>query len=228
MKIFMDFSDSVVVARKSQFIDYAGDVSIRDPYYDLLDLVLKRVKEADSAYGKVCCLYYMLKFYFSIDLHRRYGGMYCHDGRNSMFFYYYFLILLKRSAMRKDEILKTEAADIVGSHNCEGDVCPHSCPLMAELRRKGKLPDWVGCADVFNEIAKTPLEDWIDNQDVMNTLHISQRTLQTLRSNGTIKFSKFGNKIYYRRQDIQEMLAQKYTMFAIHNEYGKKRKKMTA
>ena len=106
-------------------------------------------------------------------------------------------------------------------------ICPPSCPIMAELRRKGKLPDGVGCADVFNEIAKTPLEDWIDNQDVMNTLHTSQRTLQTLRSNGTIKFSKFGNKIYYRRQDIQEMLAQKYTMFAIHNEYGKKRKKMT-
>ena len=104
-------------------------------------------------------------------------------------------------------------------------ICPHSCAIHAELRRKGKLPDGVS-ADVFNEIAKTPLEDWIDNQDVMNTLHISQRTLQTLRSNGT-KFSKFGNKIYYRRQDIQEMLAQKYTMFAIHNEYGKKRKKMT-
>ena len=103
---------------------------------------------------------------------------------------------------------------------------PNLCPIHAELRRKGKLPDEVS-ADVFNEIAKTPLEDWIDNQDVMNTLHISQRTLQTLRSNGTIKFSKFGNKIYYRRQDIQEMLAQKYTMFAIHNEYGKKRKKMT-
>ena len=105
-------------------------------------------------------------------------------------------------------------------------ICPPSCPLMAELRRKGKLPDVVS-ADVFNEIAKTPLEDWIDNQDVMNIFHISLRTLQTLRSNGTIKFSKFGNKIYYRRQDIQEMLAQKYTMFAIHNEYGKKRKKMT-
>ena len=66
---------------------------------------------------------------------------------------------------------------------------------MAELRRKGKLPDGVGCADVFNEIAKTPLEDWIDNQDVMNTLHISQRTLQALRSNGTIKFSKFGKDL---------------------------------
>ena len=225
MTNFIDFSDSVVV-RKSPFIDYARDVSIRNPYYDLLDLVLKRVKDADSAYGKVCCLYYMLKFYFSIDLHRRYGGMYCHDGRNSMFFYYYFLILLKRSAMRKDEILKTEAADIVGSHECKDGICPHLCPIQAELIRKGKLPDGVS-ADVFKEIAKTPLEDWIDNQDVMNIFHISLRTLQTLRSNGTIKFSKFGNKIYYRRQDIQNILAENYTMFDIKNEYGKKRKKMT-
>ena len=31
------------------------------------------------------------------------------------------------------------AADIVESHNCEGDICPHSRPLMAELIRKGKL-----------------------------------------------------------------------------------------
>lgn len=29
----------------------------------------------------------------------------------------------------------------------------------------------------------TPLEDWLDNQDVMQALHISPRTLQTLRSN---------------------------------------------
>ena len=62
----------------------------------------------------------------------------------------------------------------------------------------------------------------------MKLLHISQRTLQTLRSNNTIKFSKFGNKIYYRRQDIQNILAENYTMFDIRNEYGKKREKKTA
>lgn len=35
----------------------------------------------------------------------------------------------------------------------------------------------------------------IDGQDVMMRLHISQHTLQTLRSNGTIPFIKIGHKI---------------------------------
>ena len=78
------------------------------------------------------------------------------------------------------------------------------------------------------EVAMTPLEDWIDNYDVMKMLHISRRTLQTLRSNGKVQFSKIGRKIYYRRQDIQNMLADNYTMFEIHNEYGKKIEKKTA
>ena len=65
-----------------------------------------------------------------------------------------------------------------------------------------------------------PLEDWIDNQDVMQLLHISQRTLQTLRSNGTLPFSRIGNKIYYRRSDIQHILSQHYLMSKIHS-YGK-------
>lgn len=55
------------------------------------------------------------------------------------------------------------------------------------------------------------LEDWLDNQDVMLYLHISPRTLQTLRSNGTMPFSRIGNKIYYRRADIQRLLDNNYT-----------------
>jgi len=55
------------------------------------------------------------------------------------------------------------------------------------------------------------LEDWLDNQDVMLLLHICQRTLQTLRSNGTLPFSRIGNKIYYRRADIQSLLDNNYT-----------------
>lgn len=54
------------------------------------------------------------------------------------------------------------------------------------------------------------LEDWLDNQDVMLYLHISPRTLQTLRSNGTMPFSRIGNKIYYRRADIQSLLDNNY------------------
>ena len=69
-------------------------------------------------------------------------------------------------------------------------------------------------------VGETPLSDWLDNQDVMQILHISPRTLQTLRSNGTLPFSRIGNKLFYRRQDIIKILSDNYTMHKIRN-YGR-------
>jgi hypothetical protein len=66
------------------------------------------------------------------------------------------------------------------------------------------------------------LEDWLDNQDVMHLLHISPRTLQTLRTNGTLPFSRIGNKLFYRSSDIQRLLADNYTMIKIR-DYGKRK-----
>ena len=66
----------------------------------------------------------------------------------------------------------------------------------------------------------TLFEEWIDSQDVMQALHISPRTLQTLRSNGTLPYSRIGNKIYYLRKDIVKILSDNYTLKKIRN-YGK-------
>ena len=68
---------------------------------------------------------------------------------------------------------------------------------------------------------ETPLEDWIDAQIVMQTLHISPRTLQTLRSNGTLPFSRIGNKIFYRRQDVKKILSDNYIMYKLRNHGNK-------
>ncbi|MDD3480067.1 MAG: helix-turn-helix domain-containing protein [Paludibacteraceae bacterium] len=57
---------------------------------------------------------------------------------------------------------------------------------------------------------KAFLEDWIDNQDVMQRLHISIRTLQTLRSNGTLPYTRVNGKIYYLRKDIEDLLRKNY------------------
>lgn len=65
------------------------------------------------------------------------------------------------------------------------------------------------------QVAKTPLEDWIDNYTVIHMLHISARTLQTLRANNTLPYSRINNKIYYRRQDLQQVLADNYIPSAI-------------
>ena len=64
----------------------------------------------------------------------------------------------------------------------------------------------------------TTLEDWIDGEIVMRVLHISPRTLQTLRSNGTLPFSRIGNKLYYRKQDILKILADNYIMHKIRED----------
>ena len=66
-----------------------------------------------------------------------------------------------------------------------------------------------------NPISSTPLEDWIDNYTVIHLLHISARTLQTLRANNTLPYSRINNKIYYRRQDLQQVLADNYVPSAI-------------
>lgn len=100
------------------------------------------------------------------------------------------------------------------------------CPVIqAELIRHGKLSlDDLADDELSKLVEHTALEDWIDNQDVMQMLHISKRTLQTLRSNGTLPFSRINGKIYYRRQDIKKLLSDNYVMYKIRNEYGKSEK----
>ena len=49
----------------------------------------------------------------------------------------------------------------------------------------------------------------------MQLMHISPRTLQTLRSNGTIPHTRLGRKIYYRRQDLENILRDNYVMTKI-------------
>ena len=66
------------------------------------------------------------------------------------------------------------------------------------------------CPD--SPIEQTPLADWLDSQDVMQALHISPRTLQTLRTNGTLPYSRIGIKIYYLRRDMLKILSDNYTM----------------
>lgn len=54
-------------------------------------------------------------------------------------------------------------------------------------------------------------EDWLDNQEVLQTLHISPRTLQSYRDNGTLPFSKIEGKFYYKASDIENLLQCNYT-----------------
>lgn len=55
-------------------------------------------------------------------------------------------------------------------------------------------------------------ESWIDGQDVMQTLHISKRTLQTLRDEGTLHYSRINGKFYYKVSDIDALLEANYSL----------------
>jgi len=48
---------------------------------------------------------------------------------------------------------------------------------------------------------------WLKSYQVKNLLKISDNTLQTLRENGTIPFTKVGGILYYNMDDINKVLS---------------------
>ena len=50
------------------------------------------------------------------------------------------------------------------------------------------------------------LDNWLDNQDVCQMLNISPRTLQTFRDNGTLAYSQINRKVYYKPEDVENIL----------------------
>ena len=45
--------------------------------------------------------------------------------------------------------------------------------------------------------------EWLDSYDVCRLLGISPRTLQTMRENGTLAYTKISHKVYYRSEDVK-------------------------
>jgi len=52
-----------------------------------------------------------------------------------------------------------------------------------------------------------PTKKWLRSSEVRKILSISPGTLQNLRINGSLKFSKVGSLLYYDANDISKMLA---------------------
>lgn len=50
------------------------------------------------------------------------------------------------------------------------------------------------------------LKTWMDSQDVLMTLGISIRTLQTYRDKGMLPYSQVGQKFFYKPEDIQKLV----------------------
>ena len=59
---------------------------------------------------------------------------------------------------------------------------------------------------ICHRYGEKKMNEWMDNQDVCRMLNISPRTLQTLRDNGTLAFTKIGNRTYYRPEDVEQII----------------------
>lgn len=55
-------------------------------------------------------------------------------------------------------------------------------------------------------IAAEPSKAWLKSIEVRNMLGISIGTLQNLRLNGTLPFSKIGGLLYYKYEDILKLM----------------------
>ena len=66
--------------------------------------------------------------------------------------------------------------------------------------------------DVINELRilmakeKDIKTKWLKNTEVKKMLQISHSTLQTLRANGTLSYTKIGGILYYDAEEIEKMM----------------------
>ena len=61
--------------------------------------------------------------------------------------------------------------------------------------------------DEIKRLFQSPEQkEWLKSADVMSLLGCSPGTLQNLRVNGTLPFTKIGGTIYYSRQDVIKLL----------------------
>jgi len=53
-------------------------------------------------------------------------------------------------------------------------------------------------------------ERWYTNDDLIELLKVSRRTLSTWRDQGLIGFSQIGSKIYYSQSDVEQFMKNHY------------------
>ena len=62
---------------------------------------------------------------------------------------------------------------------------------------------------IVTEQKSVTAKKWLKSIEVRKLLNISPGTLQTLRINGTLPFTKIGGTNYYNFTDIEKLLSQK-------------------
>ena len=63
--------------------------------------------------------------------------------------------------------------------------------------------------NIVSEQKSATTKKWLKSVEVRKLLNISPGTLQTLRINGTLPYTKIGGTNYYNLTDIEKLLSQK-------------------
>jgi hypothetical protein len=61
--------------------------------------------------------------------------------------------------------------------------------------------------EMFNSHQSAEEKKWLRSPEVRKLLNISPGTLQNLRVNGQLPFTKIGGSVYYDYEDIRKMLS---------------------
>ena len=75
------------------------------------------------------------------------------------------------------------------------DLAAFKTELFAELRKMS-----IGSSVDHNQ------KSWLKSVEVRRMLNISPGTLQNMRINGTLPYSKVGSMLYYKIEDIEQLL----------------------
>jgi hypothetical protein len=59
---------------------------------------------------------------------------------------------------------------------------------------------------ILSSVQPAKQKQWLKSPEVRQLLKISPGTLQNLRINGTLRFTKIGSIIYYSYEDIEKLL----------------------
>jgi len=87
--------------------------------------------------------------------------------------------------------------------------------ITTEDLKEFKLELLEDIKSIFNNQSKHSTKKWLKSPELRELLGISPGTLQNLRINGTLPFTKIGGVIYYDYEEIQKILTQN----RIHNKF---------
>lgn len=65
--------------------------------------------------------------------------------------------------------------------------------------------------NILDKSGANPAKKWLKSADVRKMLNISPGTLQNLRINGQLPFTKVGSLMYYKLPDIERILEEGLT-----------------